>query len=487
MEPLNLLREFILNDRVNEIMISDDDVIMGEKKFPINAKTSFRILYDPAVKKETYEFYTIGSILYLMENDEDKHVDYVEKATTDRVQVVEMADKKDLLGYLNGEIPSSNSIDKLANFDLPKRVGDHDKSTQDQPLEKKSRPEDSNHSNSIDVSGIFETFNHSRPSTERTPNFDLSKCILHRGRSLEDHASGKRSRSEETRSSKFSDKSSKSRAPRGSNWHRRSRPEESRVKKEIKSEPVVGRKTPPIRDRLKTILKTENRKLDKVKRETSDEEYYVKQELVDNYEKEALWLRDPRLSSKFATTDDEPDSGPVPLTENANAYWKLIPIIIIPSGKPSIITMCNAQEILQSLKYVSIDEQIAAEIAAGSLRRFNSLVTRDKNDGRLPELYLLVDEPHKLERDDWNRVVGIFVVGKMWQFRDWPFSRYEIFSKFPLFLLKLAGDPRDKVMKNWPVEVIDVWKDDPRHNNAAIARFWRTVDQFLAKQGRWQC
>jgi parafibromin len=40
------------------------------------------------------------------------------------------------------------------------------------------------------------------------------------------------------------------------------------------------------------------------------------------------------------------------------------------------------------------------------------------------------DKPSALKADDWDRVVAVFVLGKEWQFKDWPFKdRVEIFNK----------------------------------------------------------
>ena len=40
------------------------------------------------------------------------------------------------------------------------------------------------------------------------------------------------------------------------------------------------------------------------------------------------------------------------------------------------------------------------------------------------------DKPASLKSDDWGRVVGVFVLGKEWQFKDWPFKDHvEIFNR----------------------------------------------------------
>lgn len=44
--------------------------------------------------------------------------------------------------------------------------------------------------------------------------------------------------------------------------------------------------------------------------------------------------------------------------------------------------------------------------------------------------YEVRDKPSALKADDWDRVVAVFVLGKEWQFKDWPFKDHvEIFNK----------------------------------------------------------
>lgn len=44
--------------------------------------------------------------------------------------------------------------------------------------------------------------------------------------------------------------------------------------------------------------------------------------------------------------------------------------------------------------------------------------------------YEVRDKPATLKADDWDRVVAVFVLGKEWQFKDWPYKDHvEIFNK----------------------------------------------------------
>ncbi|VDQ10519.1 unnamed protein product [Trichobilharzia regenti] len=113
-----------------------------------------------------------------------------------------------------------------------------------------------------------------------------------------------------------------------------------------------------------------------------------------------------------------------------------IPIIIIPAAPTSLITMYNARDILQDLRFVKSQEK-----QASGMRRENEiLIQRQKSDGRTVP-YRVVDQPNKLLLDEWNRVVAVFVQGQAWQFKGWPISSDPavIFSQSKQFFIGPLG------------------------------------------------
>lgn len=102
------------------------------------------------------------------------------------------------------------------------------------------------------------------------------------------------------------------------------------------------------------------------------------------------------------------------------------PIIIIPSSPNSLITMFNAKDILQDLKFVTQEEK-----RAGGAQRENEILLQRRKDGNTSVPYRVVDQPGKLTPQDWSRVVAVFVLGPQWQFKGWPWegNPTEIFSK----------------------------------------------------------
>lgn len=100
------------------------------------------------------------------------------------------------------------------------------------------------------------------------------------------------------------------------------------------------------------------------------------------------------------------------------------PIIIIPAATTSLISMYNVKDILQDLRYVSVEQKKLE----GARRDNEVLLQRQKNGVSVP--YRVIDNPAKLTAADWDRVVAVFVMGPAWQFKGYPWDNpVEIFSK----------------------------------------------------------
>jgi parafibromin len=101
------------------------------------------------------------------------------------------------------------------------------------------------------------------------------------------------------------------------------------------------------------------------------------------------------------------------------------PIILVPSAFQTMLNMYNAKEFLEDGMYVS------ADVKAKELPKKPEVVRFLRKMGReTPIKYEVRDKPSGLSPKDWDRVVAVFVLGKEWQFKDWPFKDHvEILSK----------------------------------------------------------
>ncbi|VDP85848.1 unnamed protein product [Echinostoma caproni] len=119
--------------------------------------------------------------------------------------------------------------------------------------------------------------------------------------------------------------------------------------------------------------------------------------------------------------------------------------------------------------------------ASGVRRENEILIHRQKSDGRSVP-YRVIDQPHKLQPDEWNRVVAVFVQGQAWQFKGWPIGSDPavIFSIIKGFHLKHTNMPLDANVAKWNVRVINL--DQRRHlDKANFQLIWDQLDKHIAK------
>lgn len=152
-----------------------------------------------------------------------------------------------------------------------------------------------------------------------------------------------------------------------------------------------------------------------------------------------------------------------------------VPIIIIPATTTSLINMYNASTILQDLTF--------AEGKPGTkARESEMLIQRKKLDGS-HAFYKIIDNPVKLDADDWNRVVAVFVQGPAWQFKGWPWggSPVEIFSRIKAFHLKWDEQKLDDNVGKWNVNILELSRNKRHLDKANLMKFWSSLDAFMSK------
>lgn len=151
-----------------------------------------------------------------------------------------------------------------------------------------------------------------------------------------------------------------------------------------------------------------------------------------------------------------------------------VPIIIIPATTTSLINMYNAAAVLQDLTYT--------EGAQNKPRESDILIQRKKPDGT-HAAYKILDNPIKLDAEDWNRVVAVFVQGPAWQFKGWPWggSPVEIFSRIKGFHLKWDESKLDDNVAKWNVHILELSRNKRHLDKANLLKFWSSLDAFMIK------
>lgn len=112
-----------------------------------------------------------------------------------------------------------------------------------------------------------------------------------------------------------------------------------------------------------------------------------------------------------------------------------VPIILVPSAFQTLITIYNVKEFLEDGVYIPTDVKV---------KQMNGpkpdcvTVQKKFSRDRVVTAYEVRDKPSALKAEDWDRVVAVFVLGKEWQFKEWPFKDHvEIFNKSKLVWLSL--------------------------------------------------
>ena len=166
------------------------------------------------------------------------------------------------------------------------------------------------------------------------------------------------------------------------------------------------------------------------------------------------------------------------------------PIIIVPAGYGSkvMFNMYNAPEFLAKEKLVTWDAMHKAGAKKHSSITLKRKYKREKSKA-YPEghcKYEITDKPpDKKDGKSWARVVAVFVSGKEWQFKDWPFKGaeegdlVETFNRVRGFYAKYDVDTPAEVIKKWNVRNLIFQKNVRHGDRAQFEAFWDEVDKHL--------
>lgn len=109
-----------------------------------------------------------------------------------------------------------------------------------------------------------------------------------------------------------------------------------------------------------------------------------------------------------------------------------VPIILVPSASQTLITIYNVKEFLEDGVYIPTDVKVKnMNGVRPECVTVQKKFSRDRD--QVVKAYEVRDKPSTMKSEDWDRVVAVFVLGKEWQFKEWPFKDHvEIFNKSKL-------------------------------------------------------
>ncbi|CAN4097665.1 unnamed protein product [Withania somnifera] len=156
-----------------------------------------------------------------------------------------------------------------------------------------------------------------------------------------------------------------------------------------------------------------------------------------------------------------------------------VPIILVPSAFSTLITIYNVKEFLEDGVFIPTDLKLKQ--MKGSKPDCITVQKKFSRD-RVVTAYEVRDKPSALKPEDWDRVVAVFVLGKEWQFKDWPFKDHvEIFNRIVGFFLRFEDDSVEsaKTVKQWNVKIISISKNKRHQDRAAALEVWDKLEEFM--------
>ncbi|KAF6138149.1 hypothetical protein GIB67_033563 [Kingdonia uniflora] len=175
------------------------------------------------------------------------------------------------------------------------------------------------------------------------------------------------------------------------------------------------------------------------------------------------------------------ESTPIPkMHMKGSKVGEGVPIILVPSASQTLITMYNVKEFLEDGVFISTD--VKMKQMKGVAKPDCVTVQKKFSRERVVTAYEVRDKPSALKAEDWDRVVAVFVLGKEWQFKDWPFKDHvEIFNKIIGFFMRFEDDSVEsaKLVKQWNVKIISISKNKRHQDRAAALEVWDRLEEFV--------
>ncbi|XP_074320831.1 protein CDC73 homolog [Silene latifolia] len=160
-----------------------------------------------------------------------------------------------------------------------------------------------------------------------------------------------------------------------------------------------------------------------------------------------------------------------------------VPIILVPSAANTLITIYNVKEFLEDGVFIPTDVKMKQmKGPKPECVTVQKKFSRDKD--KVMTAYEVRDKPSTLKVDDWDRVVAVFVLGKEWQFKEWPIKDHvDIFNKVVGFFMRFEDDSIEsaKVVKQWNVKIISISKNKRHQDRAAALEVWSKLEEFVAR------
>mmetsp|Transcript_49101 Transcript_49101/g.71996 ORF Transcript_49101/g.71996 Transcript_49101/m.71996 type:complete len:520 (-) Transcript_49101:75-1634(-) len=99
------------------------------------------------------------------------------------------------------------------------------------------------------------------------------------------------------------------------------------------------------------------------------------------------------------------------------------PIILVPQAASAVITKWNIKDLLEKGQYKTREEQKKAGYKPEE--RISVMHQEEGPNGTIHTYhYKVVDSAENMKKEDWPRVVAVFMQGPEWQFKQWDLSSF---------------------------------------------------------------
>ncbi|XP_031574369.1 parafibromin-like [Actinia tenebrosa] len=528
-DPLSLLRQFNINKK--EIQEIEDEVIFDEFSFPKTAKTNYVI-----IKSQPKEYYTLESLLFLLKNVHLSHPNYVQRAVGAKIPVVRLPDRRALLSYLNGETDTSASIDKSAPLEMPtqrsttariqanKRAGEDAAGgefkkpkveTEEVILDKRKLEARLEGHKEVTVTtdqmrSLSEAMTKEKIAAIKAKRLAKKKTTIRVDDELEPDLLKQRSfvdaEVDVTRDIVSRERLLRTRTSvlqsSGKHFVKNIlailQSVKAREEGKHKQNQPANALAPVDAGKKKAVVPVAYNRYDQERFRGKEETEGFKIDTAGTYHGLSLehvkegTHRPVKRPAPSPSPHTQPSKALRPIQQKPNKRESRTPIIIVPAGTTSLITLYNAKDILQDFKFVPSDEKKRS----GTRRENEVLIQRRKEvvqnqhagttTATVTVPYRVIDNVARLQPNDWNRVVAVFVQGPTWQFKGWPWlladgSPVDIFTKIRGFHLKFEDVKTEPNVQKWDVQVLTINRNTRHFDKASINTFWTTMDKFMVK------
>lgn len=155
-----------------------------------------------------------------------------------------------------------------------------------------------------------------------------------------------------------------------------------------------------------------------------------------------------------------------------------VPIIVVPQAMTAIINMYNAHDLLDKGIFVDPKKKREENPIKPQKLTFERASFFDKSKNCK---YMVIDNITALKKEEWQRVVAVFVSGAEWQFKGWPWSSIaSIFDNVCAFHIHYDDELLNPKIATWRCQRLTVSKIKRYKDRSTVLDMWNHLLDFVA-------